>query len=373
MDVKSYDCPNCGAKLEFVPDKQKFCCEYCLSEFDENQINELAQQVLDNEREKNERRNNPPPEAPLTSEEERANTEFEENTRLYQCPTCGAQIVADNNTAASFCYYCHNPVILKGRVQGMFRPSKVLPFAFGKEKAIEYFNEWAGNKTFVPKDLVSEKQIEKMTGLYVPFWIADATTLTNYSAVGKKVKTWTQGNYRYTNTKEYEVLRELQTHYYGVPGDGSKKIEDALMESIEPYDYKQLKDFDMAYLSGFFADKYDVTKEEMYPRIYDRMRDNNNESVKKLVTGYTYVNHEQISNNTTQLKWHYMLLPVWFMTFNYQGKVWEYAINGQTGKIAGELPIDPKKLRLHQFLISLLTAAAILAAGYFLGGGWNAV
>lgn len=373
MDVKSYDCPNCGAKLEFDPDKQKFCCEYCLGEFDEVQINELAQQKLDNEREEYEKRNQMPEEEALTSEEEKANTEFEENTRLYQCPTCGAQIVADNNTAASFCYYCHNPVILKGRVQGMYRPSKVLPFAFGKDKAVEYFNKWAKEKKYITHDLISEKQIEKLTGLYVPFWVADARTNTKYSAIGKKIRSWSSGGYRYTQTKEYSIQREMDIEYDGIPGDGSKKIEDSLMEAIEPYDYSQIKDFDMAYLSGFFADKYDVEKEAMYPRIFDRMRANNNARIKEIVNGYTYISGEHINTETKNIKWNYMLLPVWFMTFNYQGKTWEYAINGQTGKIAGELPVNYKKLRLHQFLYGLAAAAVVLVIGYFLGGSWNAL
>lgn len=358
MDAKSYICPNCGADLKFDPDKQKFCCEFCRSEFTEAEINAMLQQKLEREQDEREERQ---------GTEQNTDDDIYENGRLYECPSCGAQVVADENTAASFCYYCHNPVILKGRVNGKDGPTKVLPFAFGKDKAVDYFNEWTKDKKFVPDDLVSDKQIEKMTGLYVPFWIADAITNTKLTATGEKVRSWTSGDYRYTETKTFAVVRDVDIEYNGVPADGSQKIEDDLMEAIEPFDYTQMKDFDMAYLSGFFADKYDVDKDQIYPRIHQRMFMNNSSAVESSCS-YTRLIGKHFENNIVKLRWTYTLMPVWFMTFHYKGKVWEYAINGQTGKIAGELPIDNSKLRRHQFLIGLLITLVILVLGYFLGG-----
>ena len=363
MDAKTYDCPNCGANLQFDPESQKFCCEYCNGSFTESEVLNYAQQVLEYERQKHEM----PKEEEPTDDQQRDMDEFSENTRLYQCPGCGAQIVADVNTAASFCYYCHNPVILKGRVDGVFKPSMVLPFGFDREKAEEYFNDWAGKKFFVPKDLKSKKQIEKMTGLYVPFWVADAVNKMHFTGQGKVVRSWSSGSYRYTNTKIYDIVRDMTIEYDGVPGDGSRKIEDSLMEAIEPFDYTAAKDFNMAYLSGFYADKYDVEKEEMYPRIYDRMFRNSCKEV-NATCHYSSVSGKKYDNKVSNLRWHYMLLPVWFMTFDYKGKLWEYAINGQTGKISGELPIDKKKLVFGQIGMGLLFFVIALILGYFIGG-----
>ena len=370
MDVKSYDCPNCGANLQFVPDKQKFCCEYCLGEFTETEINQLAQQSLEREEEEERKKHDMPEESEVSDEQSEAEKEFAENTRLYQCPTCGAQIVCDSNTAASFCYYCHNPVILKGRVEGMYRPSKVLPFSFGRDKAIECFNEWLKNKRYVQPEFKTDKQMEKLTGLYVPFWIADSKMKTHFTAKGFKVKSWTSGGYRYTETSEYAITRDLSILYNGVPGDGSRKIEDSLMEAIEPFDYSSLKNFDMAYLSGFFADKYDVKKEEMYPRIYERMKAYNDEIVNSSYS-YSRVTDKHCDTSVEKIKWHYILLPVWFMTFNHDGKMWEYAINGQTGKIAGELPVDEKKLMRNKILLGITVFLLILIGGFFLGGAFH--
>ncbi len=368
MDVKLYKCPNCSAELKFDPDKQRFCCDYCRAEFTQQEVNSfLQQQSEDGQKEQNNQSEQSQPQDQRTAEQQQADAEFSENTRLYQCPSCGAEIVADMNTAASFCYYCHNPVILKGRVEGIYRPSKVLPFAFGREKAIEYFNEWAKDKKYVPDDLISEKQIEKMTGLYVPFWVADAITRSRMTATGETIRTWTSGDYRYTQTKSYMVIRDLNVEYDGVPADGSRKIEDDLMESIEPYDYRNTKDFDMAYLSGFLADKFDVNKEEVYPRIHQRMFENNAAAIESSC-GYDKLVGKKFNNDVEKLRWNYMLLPVWFMTFHYKGKMWEYAINGQTGKIAGELPIDERKMKRHLAFVAVITMLIVLVIGYFLGG-----
>ena len=361
MDVKVYECPNCGADLKFNPDKQRFCCAYCRGEFSPQQINQMYDQVKD-QKEQAEK----PAAGPMDAEA-RAKAEFEENTRLYECPTCGAEIVSDSNTAAAFCYYCHSPVILKGRVDGMYRPSRVLPFAFGKDKAVEYFNAWAKGKKYIPDDLVSAKQIEKMTGLYVPFWVADAMTRSVMTAKGETVRTWTSGNYRYTNTKTFDVFRDVTVEYDGVPADGSQKIEDSLMEAIEPFDYTQTKAFDMAYLSGFYADKFDVNKDRIFDRIKNCMFANNASTIEGSC-GYDKLTNKNFHNNIEKLRWSYMLLPVWFMTFHYKGKVWEYAINGQTGKIAGELPIDDKKLNRHRLFVAAITLLITLAAGYVIGG-----
>ncbi len=369
MDVKLYRCPNCSADLKFDPDKQLFCCEYCRSEFSEQQVNAMLQQRREQEQDQSrvQERLQQFPRPDSFDPENASEQEFSENTRMYECPSCGSQIVSDMNTAASFCFYCHNPVILKGRVEGMYRPAKVLPFAFGKDMALSYFKNWIKGKRYVPKDLASDLQLEKMTGLYVPFWVFDAVTSSHLDADAERVKTWTSGNYRYCKTSYYHVVRDIHAEYDGIPADGSLKIEDDLMEAIEPFDYSQLKDFDMAYLSGFFADKYDVDKDHIYPRIEERMFQSNEQKMDETVS-FSRVHNRHVDHSVRRVRWDYMLLPVWFMTFHYKGKVWEYAINGQTGKIAGELPINRKKLAFFMALRGFLVGLIIFAACYGIGG-----
>ena len=363
-DAKTFHCPHCGADLKFSPDKQRFDCEYCRSEFTEAEViafQERQQEIYD---EYYQGEDYVPPEDELSQEEVYERNAFEEESRLYSCPSCGAEIVSDENTAASFCYYCHNPVILKGRVDGQYRPSMVLPFEFDRDKAEDIFKKWAKSKLFAPKDLTSSMQIEKLTGLYVPFWVANSSTSTHLEAFAENYRHWTSGDYRYTETSHYKVERDINVSYEGIPADGSKKIEDALMEAIEPFDYNHAKPFNMAYLSGFFADKYDVDKERMLPRIKERMFVNNTAIVNETVH-YQSVRNRKQNDKINTLSWRYMLLPVWFMTFNYKGRIWEYAINGQSGKVAGQLPVSPIKRALGCILGGLAVAALIFGGGYF--------
>ena len=126
----------------------------------------------------------------------------------------------------------------------------------------------------------------------------------------------------------------------------------------------------MAYLSGFYADKYDVDKEQVLPRIQQRMYLNNGKMLDATTSYQTLASRRQY-DKTEALSWDYMLLPVWFMTFDYKGKLWEYAVNGQSGKVAGELPISKGKLAAFCAVIALLVTLLIFFGGYFAeGAGW---
>lgn len=354
MDAIQYKCPNCNADLKFDPETQKLSCEYCLSTFSMEDISLGTTTEKTSVPEINE--------VPKIDDQE-SYREFEEHTNLYHCSSCGADIMADDQQTALFCYYCHNPVILSGKLTGSFKPGKVIGFKLTKNAAVEKFRKWIGERWFVPNDFKSEQQLEKITGLYVPFWIADCDLTADYCAIGKKVRSWTSGNYRYTETKEFRIIRRATIFTDGIPADGESKIDDLLMESIEPFDYKEMKDFSMSYLSGFYADKYDVDKAEVFPRIRVRATDASKKLINNSVVGYTTVVPSIENYNIINTKWQYMLLPVWFMTYKYKDKMYEFAINGQTGKLAGTPPLDKGKLKRFCASIGALAAAALFLLG----------
>ncbi|MDE6775554.1 MAG: hypothetical protein K2J37_04560, partial [Ruminococcus sp.] len=279
------------------------------------------------------------------------------------CSSCGAEIMADDNTTATFCYYCHSPVILSGRLTGSFKPDKVIGFKIEREQAVDAFKKWCSRKRFIPSDFKSNQQLEKITGLYVPFWVADCRMDAEFHGIGKQMRSWTSGNYRYTEIKEYSVDRSAKICTRGIPADGESKIEDLLMESIEPFDYAELQPFSMSYFSGFFADKYDVDRAGVFPRIRERAAQASREIVHGSISGYSSVTAHHESYEVDRMHWQYIMLPVWFMTYRYKGEVYEFAINGQTGKLAGTPPLDKKKLALFSCLIGLI----FMIAG-FLGG-----
>lgn len=353
MEAIEYKCPNCGADLQFNVEAQKFGCAYCRSLFTEGEVKEACR--------RNEEINLNRP-----LEEKQAEEDFLAGTSLYSCASCGAQIMAEDNTAATFCYYCHNPVVLQGRLSGEYKPNRVLPFQVTKDTALANFKAWCKKRWFVPSDFRSDQQLEKLLGLYVPFWVADCNVSADVQAIGKKTRSWSSGNYRYTETKEYAVVRRGVVDFDGLPADGASKIEDALMEAIEPFDYTQARDFTMSYLSGYLADKYDVDKAAVFPRVRNRAIQGSDALIRSTMTGYSSVNVTSSNMNVLRTDWQYMLLPVWFATFQYQGKMYEFAINGQSGKLAGTPPLSKGKLRLFCAGLAAAIVAVTMIGGYLL-------
>ncbi|MBQ6170249.1 MAG: hypothetical protein IJK30_09875 [Ruminococcus sp.] len=347
MESVEYKCPNCNADLKFNPTSQKLECEYCLSAFTVDEIKKLCATT----------ENSIPQEAVQVPDD------FANHTHLYRCKSCGAEIMADDQLTATFCYYCHNPVILAGKMGGDFKPDKVIGFKLTRDNAIACFKKWVGKRWFVPKDFKSEQQLEKLTGLYVPFWLADCHVNVDVRAIGKKLRHWVSGNYSYTETKEFRITRVGGMLTKGIPADGETKIEDLLMEAIEPYDYRELKDFSMSYLSGFYADKYDVDKAAVFPRIRVRSNQACSAYVRSTISGYSSIIPSSEQYNISNTDWRYTLLPVWFMSYKYKDKIYEFAINGQTGKLAGTPPLSKGRLGLLCAAIGAALSAIIIVVG----------
>lgn len=348
MEAVQYKCPNCSGELTFKPDKQAFGCDFCLSTFTEEEIKQACADAENSI---------PSPEALQTQQE------FSEHTNVYHCGSCGAEVICEENETATFCYYCHEPVIMSGKMSGDYTPDKVIGFKLTRENAIEKFKAWCGKRIFLPKDFNTDTQLEKMTGLYVPFWIADCDMKADYMGSAEKIRRWTSGSYRYTETKYYEIVRSAKVFTDGIPADGETKIDDLLMESIEPYNYNDAKDFSMSYLSGFFADKYDVDKAAVFPRIRSRAAEAAKNVIRNSIVGYDRVSARSENYRILNTKWQYMLLPVWFMTYRYNGEVYSFAINGQTGKLAGTPPLDKKKLALFSVGFGLISALIAFLIG----------
>ncbi len=329
MDEIQYKCPNCNADLRFNPKKQGFSCEFCDSFFTVEECKSANEQRLEEEKQQ----------AP-------AHAEFAEENRLFVCQSCGAELITDSQTAATECVYCHNPVILNGRLSGEYRPAKIIPFKISHEQAIETFNQWCDKRKFLPKDFQTERQLTHLQGVYVPFWVADCHVHGRMQAECHQIRRWTSGNTEYKQVKEFSVFREAELDFEGIPADGQSKVPDDLMEAIEPFDYRETVSFEMAYLSGFLSDKYDVNKAQVFPRVRNRAVNGSDQMLRSSMTGYDSVRVTDSTMNILRTKWQYMLLPVWFMSYLYEGKQYHFAINGQTGKQAGTPPLNQKKLSL---------------------------
>ena len=349
----TYHCPNCAAGLSFNPEKGKLCCEYCLSEFTDQELAQAASQ-----REAEDAASAAAERA--AEESEVPNEAFCAQLNTYACNACGAEIMADDSTAATVCPYCHNPVLLTGRLTGQMQPHKVIPFAIDKAEAKKRFLYFAGKKWFVPRSFISEAQINKMQGIYYPFWVTDADAGASMSARATRVRTWYSGDYRYTETSKFHIYRAGEIHFEDIVTPAITEEDREMLDGILPYPSDSLQPFSMPYLSGFVAKKRDIEKESVREAVRTRMHQYAATLLQNTIGPYTSVTPSAPRLLTRAIHWDYTLMPIWLLTYHHRGKTYTYALNGYTGKVFGRLPVCPKRLSLLGIITGL--AAGVVAA-----------
>ena len=322
MATTSYKCPSCGAGIHYKPALKKFKCDFCLSEYTEADLVSEMDKQNDNH----------------------INNHSDEILNIYNCNSCGAEVVTDETTTSTFCYYCHNPVIISQRLTGEFLPNKIIPFKIDKERAKETFLKWVGKKKFVPVDFTSSSQLEKITGIYLPYWWVDYKADVDYVGEGRNIKVWRAGGREYTETMQYEVVRKGTIDINNVAELAFTKISKDLLNGIGPYDESEAIPFSKPYLSGFFAEQYDIDKEEIEPTIEEQVFRYNNYLISESIQGYNNVKNIKNDINLDVKTWNYTLLPAWILTYIYNGKTYVFAVNGQNGRSYGELPLSKKRM-----------------------------
>lgn len=352
-----YECPCCGAHLHFSSEIQSLKCEYCDNEFEASTI-----QVY------NEAKNETDQESVSWDPASQETWDPEEAASIcsFRCSSCGGEIMTDQNTAATFCLYCGNPTVVPSRLSNALKPDGVIPFQKNKEDARAAFLALCKGKPLLPKFFTEAQQIEKITGLYVPFWLYDCNADFSGTYKATRIHRWSDSNYNYTKTEHFLLRRAADADFNGIPMDGSSKMEDTFMESIEPYDYSQLTDFDMSYLSGYYADKYDVPAENGEDRIRQRVDQSIQNELQSSMLGYATVIPTSRNTKIQHSKARYVLLPVWILNTQHKGKTYTFAMNGQTGKMTGSFPICPKRRAIwFSGICAAVTIIAYLAQMLF--------
>ena len=343
-----YKCPNCGGRLEFNSDVQQMKCPFCDSVVDVSSLRD-KDTVLNDE---------PEDSADWTSG---AGGEWAagetDGMRVFVCQSCGGEIIGDAVTGATTCPYCDNPVVMAGSFSGALKPDYVIPFKLDKEAAKAALTKHLKGKKLLPKSFRSQNHIDEIKGIYVPFWLFDADVNADVHFKTTKVRHWSDARYEYTETSYFDVLRAGDLSFDRVPADGSSKMADDLMESIEPYDFAGAVPFQTAYLSGYLADKYDVDENANRPRVQARMRHSTETEFRKTVTGYSSVSLENSRARFYNGKTKYALYPVWILNTTWRDQTYTFAMNGQTGKFVGNLPMD-KGAFVRYFLLTALGSAA---------------
>jgi DNA-directed RNA polymerase subunit RPC12/RpoP len=280
-----------------------------------------------------------------SSDEPSRHSTFNENeAHEYHCKNCGAVLITESNTTATTCGFCGAGVVLSDRLTGNLAPAKVVPFTISKEQAQEAFKKWCKKGRLTPNDFMTADRIKNITGLYVPFWLYDMNGRGEAEATCTRVRTYSDANWIYTETKFYNVYRKVDLSYSRIPCDASRKMEDNMMDKLEPYEYNNLKDFNTPYLAGYIAEKYDFTDEEMLPRIKQRVGSYVDNYLSSTISGYSSVMYNRKDINIRKKNADYTLLPVWMVCYDYKQADHIFAMNGQTGKIVGKPPLSKSKI-----------------------------
>lgn len=280
---------------------------------------------------------------------------------LTQCGNCGAPITVQPYTSADRCVHCGTPIVFDERVEGCFRPNLILPFKINKDMAVEALNKEFKKRTFTPATFLSEKSLNNMKGIYVPFWLYDYQAHYDFRGQGTKVRTWVSGNTQYTETSYYDVIRQMDADFDKVPVDASIEMNDGEMDLMEPYTYQELEGFNPKYMSGFFGEVYNQGADELEERAKIKARSASEELMQQSITGYSSVKpiHRNLTFNRNGL--NYALMPVWVYQYDYRGETYRFHVNGQTGKVVGKTPVSKAKVLLYG-----LTTMASVSAIYYL-------
>ena len=347
--LEQFKCPACGGSVEFDAGTQKMKCPYCDSEFDIEAIKEMNSEESSQHDD--------------SISWESAGGQWQEGEtdgmRVYTCESCAGEIIGDENLGSTTCPYCGSKVVMTGQFSGALKPDYVIPFKFDKKQAMKNFETFVNKRKYVPKRFKSDKHIEEIKGVYVPFWLFDGDADADMSFGAEKIKSWTEGKYEYTETEYYNVTRSGNVTFKNIPVDGSEKLADDLMESIEPFHFNEAVDFETAYLAGYLADKYDVDEKASENRANERIKYRVEEALSDTVKGYSRVNGRSSSITIKGGKAKYALYPVWLLSATYNGNAYTFAMNGQTGKFAGDLPVDNRGLCKYFGAMTLIWTAVI--------------
>ncbi len=321
-----YQCPSCGGGLVFDIPTQQLSCQHCDSKFDPYEINKEsdaeAQQYYD--------------------------------VTVFTCPQCGGEIISSDNTAANFCSFCGASTILTSRLSKEKRPSYIIPFKKTKEDCKKQYLKTLRHAIFTPKELKSPAYIDEFRGIYMPYW---AYHITHKGTVCLDCsRSHRQGDYICTD--HYKLYGDLNSSHKGISYDASSSFDDTISERIAPYDVKNMNRFTPSFLSGFYADTNDVDASIYQP---DATKIANQ-------SAYTYIKnnahlHSGVhfdSNNNLTNKLHARcehvdtaMFPVWFLSYRNKDRVAYATVNGQTGKVAADLPVSIGKYMIGSIILAI--------------------
>ncbi len=335
--VKEQKCAACGGPLRFDPETGKLVCDYCGSVFDIGTQGsaQVPENTLDG--------------YDFGALSAHAASTTAEGLPIYNCVSCGAEVIAPPQEMALTCPYCGNNIVLTEKVSGNLRPDGLIPFKITAKELPKLMNEFYKGKKLLPKNFFSESRMEKVTGVYVPFWVFSGRISGNLKFSGEVSSSRRSGDYIITETEHYLVGRNVSMDFLDLPVDASGRVADELTDSLEPFRMEDEKPFDMQYLAGFTADRFDRARDDVAERARERMN-NSATSLASAQVSEKYSNVSSLGGKLlADLSARYLLFPVYLFQLAHGKNSYSFAVNGQTGKVVGSVPTD-KKVSWQYFL-----------------------
>ena len=399
-ETTTYQCPNCNGRLRFDGESGKLKCDFCESAFTAQEVEQIyaerqaqsdakaaaqekaeaaaaaaaggeAQpQAQKKSRGEDVTQATVQGEDPIDTYLKNAHWDnlAEEQLRTFNCSSCGAQLLVDQLTAVTSCPYCGNNAVVPGQLSDMLKPDYVIPFKLDRDAAVAALRNYYNGKRFLPNDFTAGNHIEEIQGVYVPFWLYSGTGRADVVYNARNIRTWSDSKNNYIETDHYRVEREGTMSFSRVPVDGSSKMPDAHMDAIEPFDYNEMVPFSVGYLPGYLTDRYDQGVKTCESRANTRVEATCVDTLRDTVTGYMEVDTESAHTALNLNDVAYALLPVWMLHTKYNGEDYLFAMNGQTGRLIGDLPVDKGKVTRTSLLTFIPLAIVLAIVVYFTMG-----
>ena len=342
-------CPQCGGTMDFDPGSAGLLCPFC------GHKKEIV--VLDPE--------TAAAELDFEAAESTENCDWGVEKKTVICKSCGAQSVYDALQISDECPYCGSNQVMEEKGKDTLAPGGVCVFKVSKEQAGINFIGWIKRKLFCPKAAKQRAKPDAFKGVYLPYWTFDAQTMSSYTA--------RYGIDRYVTDSKGN--RRTVTDWHSTSGDYSEFINDqpvlasgqhdpSLLRRIEPFDTENNLKYKPEYVAGFISERYSIGLKEGWNKAKEfirRILEGNITSKIRSEHHADHVNNLMVNTHYSDIKYKYLLLPVWLSSFRYNGKVYQFMVNGQTGKVGGKAPVSALRV-----LIAVLLALAVIALLFFL-------
>ena len=329
--MQKYTCKTCEAELYWDSSVGALKCEYCDSTFSPDEFNDV-----DVSHQKGE-----------SAEEYHDQTTDDSDASelvVYKCTECGAEIVTAKGTVATTCAYCNRAITMSNKMIGNFKPKLLIPFNINKKQAKEIFKKYAKSSFLAPKEFQDDKLLTQMKGLYVPFWLHTFKEDADVQCLCENTTTRRRGDDKVITHYEYQVNMKCKGVFFKLPTDALEKLDNKMMDNVEPFDYANLKEFNPAYMAGFYAEQYTETVDQTFPRAHDRAVESMKREALKSVSEYSSRKIRYFQDDIREHEAEYAMLPIWILNTEYKNQKYTFAINGDTGKITGKIPLSISKL-----------------------------